>query len=155
MRDFLRELDTLTNLKHKSIPRCEEIIQKNGTAYIIMEYVEGTPLSAYLDRYGPMSWQEARQLFVMLLDAVSYCHQRRVFHCDIHPRNIMISTDRPPMLVDFGAAIDLRALKANGSDLRIKTFTPGFSPPELVASIGRTIEPTLIDAQQISFLWGR
>jgi serine/threonine protein kinase len=91
-----------------------------------------------------LTWKEIHELLLVLLPTLEAFHSLGVFHCDIQPANIIISALRPPVLVDFGAAICPSAgIKARPSTMVI---TAGFSPPELVARPLGEIAATAVGA---------
>jgi len=92
-----------------NIVTCRDLFRANGTAYIVMDYVCGLPLSLLLkhreSKGEPFTEQEIIQVISPLLIGLQTVHQSDVFHRDIKPSNILIRRkDHSPVLIDFGAA---------------------------------------------------
>ncbi len=92
-----------------NIVTCRDLFRANGTAYTIMEYVEGLPLSTLLERREssgePLAEQELLDLILPLLSGLQTVHEAGVCHRDIKPSNILVRRDdSTPILIDFGAA---------------------------------------------------
>ena len=84
----------------------QDFFRENGTAYIVMEYLEGITLKQYLQTYGPISVEEMQNIFAPILEALDKIHQNGVIHRDISPDNIMCLPEGEVKLMDFGAARD-------------------------------------------------
>ncbi len=109
---FDRECRILMDLRHPAIVSAytHGTLPNGGSRYLVMEFVAGRTLSEIrAENGGPLSPCEAAELLLPIVDALCYCHDRRVFHRDITPRNILVS-DGPAegashaRLVDFGAS---------------------------------------------------
>ena len=92
-----------------NIVTCRDLFRANGTAYIVMDYIAGPPLSLLLERREargkPITEQDLLQVIIPLLTGLRIVHESGVYHRDIKPSNILIRrTDRTPILIDFGAA---------------------------------------------------
>lgn len=97
-----------------------------GTAYIIMEFLEGRSLKAYIaERGGVLPVNEALQLMEPIIRALAIIHEKGIVHRDISPDNIMINNLGKAKLIDFGAA------KTKEMDMSSnKVFKKSYSPPE-------------------------
>ena len=116
---FLREIKVLAALNHPNIASLHTALTIDNQLVMIMEYVEGMPLSAVLAR-GPIPPAEALSYIDQILDALSYAHQRHVIHRDIKPANMMLCSDGSVKLMDFGIARtddETSGLTAPGSTL--------------------------------------
>lgn len=102
---FLREARRVATLKHSSIIWIHKDFEENGTAYAVMEYVEGENLASKIKSEGRLSEEDGLLLISRLAEAVDYMHDKDINHLDISPANIVIrETDRYPILVDFAVA---------------------------------------------------
>jgi predicted Ser/Thr protein kinase len=126
------EEQILTALDHPGIVRLlDKGETQTGLRYIVMEYVEGTPLDEYCDdRKLPL---KARiRLLIQVIDAISYAHRRFVIHADLKPSNILVTGEGQPKLLDFGIAAMFGQERQQADDARpvLSYFTPAFASPE-------------------------
>lgn len=86
------EMEIMHRMQHPHIVRVLEIIDTPETVALVMEYVPGGDLFDYIVGRGrsPFTEEEARFLFVQLLEAIVYVHNRKVVHCDIKPENVLV-----------------------------------------------------------------
>lgn len=105
LRRFQREAQTLAGLKHSNIVKMYESGEENGLYYMVMEYLNGMNLSAYLKRQGRLELGAYRLLLNDIASAVDYAHQSGLVHRDIKPSNIMLDERKGAsraVLTDFG-----------------------------------------------------
>ena len=89
----------------EGIVNVKDYIAENGTGYIFMEFVSGKSLEAYLSEHGgKISFDEAANILKPVIAALSRVHQKKIIHRDISPDNIILTENRGPMLIDFGAS---------------------------------------------------
>ena len=134
LQRFLDEARVLARFDHKNIVRVHRFFQANGTAYIVMEYVDGETLSSLLQREHTLSCQHLLSILDPLLSGLEIVHKGDVLHRDIKPGNIIIRDSGVPVLIDFGAA-----RQAVGARSRSVTaiVTPGYAPIEQYSTRGR------------------
>ena len=133
---FKSERQILANLDHPNIARLlDGGASEEGLPYLVMELIEGQPITEYCDRKG-LSVTERLLLFMRVCTAVQYAHQRLIIHRDIKPGNILVTADRTPKLLDFGIAKILDFDSASGSpDATLTGFrllTPRYASPEQI-----------------------
>ena len=110
---FKKEARRLRKLQNEHIVKVHDMFEENGTAYYVMDYVDGENLSERLKRTGkPMSEVEVRQLLPQILDALKTVHNEGFCHLDIKPSNIMLDKSGKVKLIDFGAS---KQLGTNGT----------------------------------------
>lgn len=127
---FQKEARALAHLQHPNIVGVHQIFEANGTAYMALDFVEGTDLFDMID-YSPnaLTPEAIRELAVILLQALSYVHRNGILHRDISPDNILLDTMGTPVLIDFGAARQ-GASQASRVLSRVHTVKDGYSPQE-------------------------
>ena len=137
---FLREAESLAKLW--DIPQIVKILryfEENGTAYIVMEYVQGVDLRKHLKKLGrPLTVEETLALMGPVVEGLGLVHQINLVHRDISPDNIMVLPDGSTKLLDFGAA---RFVENANADQERLTSTQavlkhGFAPQEQYRSHG-------------------
>jgi formylglycine-generating enzyme required for sulfatase activity/serine/threonine protein kinase len=125
---FLDEARVLARVLHPYVVRIRRYFRANGTAYIVMDYEEGEPLSALLRRQTLLSEQQLRGLLQEVLPALEAVHKEGYLHRDLKPSNLYVrARDGGVMLIDFGAA---RQSLSQRSKSITGLVTPGYSPPE-------------------------
>lgn len=130
---FQRERQTLANLSHRHIARLYDGgTMDNGAPYIIMEYVDGSPITEYCE-VNELPLARRLDLFLDACDAVAYAHRNLVIHRDLTPSNILVTKDGEVKLIDFGIAkpfADETQGPAPAASIPSLSFTPGFAAPE-------------------------
>lgn len=129
---FKKEARRIRQLKNEHIVAVHDMFEENGTAYYVMDYVDGENLAERLKRTGrPLSEQEVRAILPQILDALKVVHEDGFCHLDIKPSNIMLDKGGKIKLIDFGAS---KQLGANGTlTTNAPTAfaqTPGYAPRE-------------------------
>jgi len=125
---FLHEARTLANIKHKNIVDVSNFFSANDTVYMVMSYVEGVNLQAYIrDHKGGLSEKFIRTIFSRLLEGLKHIHSMGILHLDIKPGNIHIRPGGVPILLDFGAVHQQRLSRQNKPS---QVISPGYSPYE-------------------------
>jgi len=109
---FLREAKVATGLKHPGIAELHDFtIDDDGTACIVMEFIQGTDLAKAFTADAPAPTELTLEIARQTLAALGYLHRQRVVHRDISPDNVMLSYDergRPRIsLIDLGIAKSL------------------------------------------------
>ena len=133
---FLEEARTMAEfIGDPNIVRVYSYFEENNTAYFVMEYVEGTSLQAYIKaRGGRLTWEEAKQLLLPVMDALSAVHSKGIIHRDVTPDNIYITREGSVKLLDFGAARYSLGNVSRSLDVILKH---GFAPKEQYKRRGR------------------
>ena len=104
---FLQEAKTLVKYRREpGIVEVTDFVEANNTAYIIMEYLEGVNLRAYLKQNGVMTADRAFGMLTPVMESLEKIHRTGIIHRDISPENIMVMSDGSLKLMDFGAARD-------------------------------------------------
>lgn len=111
IKRFQREAQILAQLNHKNIVSVYDVIEQNGSQYIIMEFLDGKDLEQILEQLGGvMPMDQAASIMSDTCLALDYIHQRSIIHRDIKPSNIFILDDGVVKLTDFGVTKDLNSM---------------------------------------------
>jgi len=125
---FLDEARTMAKLSHvPAVVRVHDFLEAHGTAYVVMQLLEGETLTQRLERETRLPQAAIEQILPPLLDGLEQIHGVGFLHRDIKPANIMLGPDGAPTLIDFGAS---RADVAGRTQAMTAIFTPGFAAPE-------------------------
>ena len=135
LRRFRDEAKALINLRsHPNVIGCRDFFRANGTAYLVMDFVDGQPLSAVLRKREseghPFDESDLLAVSVPLAEALVHVHQAGTLHRDVKPANILIrQIDQSPVLVDFGAAKQAVAERTKS----LAPYTEGYAALEQVS----------------------
>ena len=130
---FQQERQILAQLDHPRIARLlDGGVTDDGAPYLIMEYVEGQPITAYADAQQ-LSIEARLALFAEVCDAVAFAHRNLIIHRDLKPSNILVTAEGHVKLLDFGIA---KLLEGTADALVTRTghrvLTPAYAAPEQV-----------------------
>ena len=130
-RRFAAEQRTLARLNHPSIARLFDAgTLDDGTPWIVMEFVEGVPLTDHV-RSGPVPIEARLRLFLDICEAVQYAHGHLIVHRDLKPSNVLVTADRRVKLLDFGIAKDIGEARPTEAGQTIaQLMTPAYAAPE-------------------------
>jgi len=129
---FVAEGRTLASLQNApGIVRVFDFLEANGTAYIVMQLVQGETLENRMKSAGNMGPADIDRILWPLLDGLEQVHNAGFLHRDIKPANILLDAAGNPTLIDFGAS---RAAMADRSTALTAVFTPGYAAGEQMTS---------------------
>jgi len=134
---LISETELLKKLNHPNLPSIIDIIEKDDTMLIVMDYIEGNPLSSMLLEYGILPQESVILWAKQLCDVLVYLHTREppIIYRDMKPANIMLKPDGNITLVDFGTAREFK--KDQPSDTAC-LGTIGYAAPEQFGGQGQT-----------------
>ena len=128
---FKKEARRLRKLKNEYIVSVHDLFEENGTAYYVMDYVDGENLAERLKRTSlPMTEQEVRELLPQIFDALKSVHDAGIWHLDLKPANIMVDKSGHVRLIDFGASKQLNSQKGGATTSTAISYTNGYAPRE-------------------------
>jgi serine/threonine protein kinase/uncharacterized protein YecT (DUF1311 family) len=130
---FLAEARTLAKFRHPNIVRVNQIFQANNTAYLVMEYAKGQSLDDLLQKNGPISEEQTKEILFPILDGLKRVHEQGFLHRDIKPGNIIIREEGGAVLIDFGAARQAIETKSRAIT---SIVTEGYAPLEQYDGMG-------------------
>ncbi len=133
LQRFLQERRILASLAHPNIARLlDGGMDGEGRPYIVMEHVEGTPITDWAREHG-LSLRERLTLLRKVCDAVAYAQSRLVVHRDLKPSNILVDAQGEPHLLDFGIAKLLDdAPDAHHTRTGLRALSPAYAAPEQI-----------------------
>ncbi|PSL54169.1 serine/threonine protein kinase [Saccharothrix carnea] len=125
---MLREARALAAVRHPNCVRVFDIVQDPDGLAIVMEYIDGQPLSDVVLTSGLLADTLAARLWVNMADALAAAHEQGVLHRDVKPSNVIVDTQGTAHLIDFGIARSKgdSTLTATG----MMVGTPDFLAPE-------------------------
>src|SRR6266849_2419551 len=128
-RRFLREAQQASALNHPNIASIYDVIEEQGEIFLIMEYVEGTPLRSELQVHKDRSMDEFFKVAAQGLEGLNAAHEKGILHGDIKPENIMLTPEGRVKVLDFGVARRFSLGDANSNDatLTAATLSPAMS----------------------------
>ena len=138
LRRFRKEGQALVALhRHSSIVSCRDFFRRNNTAYLVMEFEAGKPLSRVLrereSEGRPFSQKDLMDVAVPLLEGLERVHEAEIVHRDIKPANVLLrDSTGEPVLIDFGAAKHDVASQTKSMAPR----TPGYAAWEQIVPDG-------------------
>jgi TolB-like protein/Tfp pilus assembly protein PilF len=135
---LLREARTASALNHPHICTVHEVGEANGQVYIVMEHVEGRPLSALLS--GQVSAETAVRYGIQIADALAHAHQRGIVHRDLKSANVMVTPEGRAKVLDFGLAKRLDTDEASS----LTTRSAELSEPGQVAGTLHYLAPEVL-----------
>jgi serine/threonine protein kinase len=130
---FQRESSLMASLTHRNIVAIHDCGIVEGTCYLVLEYVPGSPLRALMKPGKPWRIGRARPILDAIAQALAYIHRRGILHLDLKPENVLCSRDGTIKITDFGVArprMDARALSERGlsPEKGSDPFLPGVRP---------------------------
>ncbi len=128
-KKFIDEARALSGLHHPGIVSVSDVFEENGTAYYVMDYINGCSLSDLVRREGPLSESRALGYIRQVCAALSYVHAHGRLHLDIKPGNIMIDQEGNAILIDFGASKQYDECGGENTST-LMGRTPGYAPLE-------------------------
>jgi serine/threonine-protein kinase len=126
---LIAETEMLKRLRHANLPSIIDVIEVDDSFLVVMDYIEGNPLSRALKNYGAQSQDDVVRWARQLCGVFGYLHSRNppIIYRDMKPANVMLQPDGNVMLIDFGTA---REFKIGRADDTIALGTQGYAAPE-------------------------
>ena len=132
---FKKEARRLRKLKNEHIVKVHDLFEENGTAYYVMDFIDGESLAEKIKKTGE-AFPEAlvKDILLQILEALKEVHQKEIWHLDLKPGNIMLDKNGIAYLIDFGAS---KQIRANGSMTTSTAlcYTPGYAPNEQIGQM--------------------
>ena len=131
------ETDMLKKFNHPLLPSIVDVIDTNGTFLIVMDYIEGKPLSDSVQENGALPQEDVIKWAIQLCDVLGYLHRQEppIIYRDMKPANVMLKPDGNITLIDFGTA---REYKRENLEDTTCLGTRGYAAPEQFGGQGQT-----------------
>lgn len=131
LEKFKKEARRLRKLSNQHIVRVYDLFDENGTAYYVMDFINGENLKERLKRTSkPVTESVATNILTQVLDALQEVHSKGIWHLDLKPANVMIDSDGTVKLIDFGASKQFNSKTGGALSTSSVTYTNGFAPIE-------------------------
>jgi Flp pilus assembly protein TadD len=127
LKRFSAEGTHLARFRHPNIVTVYDAFEANGTAYLVMEYLDGMTLKRWLAEVQRFEPHKALQLIQFILDALKAVHREHIAHRDLKPDNVYVTAQGQVMLLDFGGA---KQLTSEGDRSMDAMFAQGYAAPE-------------------------
>ncbi len=129
INSLMAEANLVKSLDHPALPRIVDIIDREETIYIVMDFIEGESLDKILTEKGPIPEEEVINWAIQVCDVLEYLHSRNppIIYRDLKPANLMLKPNGVICIIDFGIAREYKEM--NASDTNI-LGTKGYAPPE-------------------------
>jgi len=134
-----RETAKTKSLSHPNIIRVQDLQQDNDTCFMVMELLEGEPLTRMIQRSRPsgLKWKGVKEIVGQIVSALKYAHANNVVHADLKPSNIFFTRNGQIKLLDFGVSRVLNDplqedfLNPGLDETSIYGYTPAYTLPEI------------------------
>lgn len=136
-QNLVAETDLLKKLNHPHLPSIIDVIDCDDTFLIVMDYIEGNPLSKALETSGAQNQDDIIEWAKQLCDVLGYLHSRKppIIYRDMKPSNVMLKPDGNVMLIDFGTAREFKSTSVADTTC---LGTQGYAAPEQFGGHGQT-----------------
>lgn len=137
IQSAIAEANMIKKLDHPALPRIVDIIDNGDVICVVMDYIEGEPLSRILDNEGAQPEEAVIEWAKQLCEVLDYLHTRTppIIYRDMKPANIMLKPDGTVKLIDFGIA---REYKEHNVADTMNMGTKGYAAPEQFGNAGQT-----------------
>jgi hypothetical protein len=132
---FLREARSAAALNHPNIVTIYDAGQENGTLYITMELLEGTPLQEILKSRGRLTVRDTARLGIQIAKGLQYAHEHQIIHRDIKTGNLFFTSSKKVKIMDFGLAKMVQEVRRGAT---VIGGTPYYMAPE--QSLGDAVD---------------
>ena len=130
VENFRKESQAAAGLSHPNIVNVYDVGKEGNIHFIVMELIDGKPLSQVIDEKGILDYKEAISIARQVASALSLAHKNQIIHRDVKPHNILITSTGTAKLADFGIARAVsKASIAEGSE-KIMGSVHYFSPEQ-------------------------
>ncbi len=129
-KKFVDEAKAIFKMKHPNIVKVHDIFEENGTAYYVMDFIDGKSLSDMVKQRGTLTEAEAVGYIRQVADALKYVHSLNRLHLDVKPGNVMVDANNNVILIDFGASKHYDTESGENTSTLMGVNTKGYAPVE-------------------------
>ena len=126
--DFIDEAKAICRFHHPGIVQVSDVFEENGTAYYVMDYIDGRSLQDIVASEGPLPEIRALKYIRQVADALQYAHSKDLLHLNVNPGNIMIDKNDNAVLIDFAFSPWYEYYEFSDCDPEAIPPSPVFSP---------------------------
>ena len=141
MRKFIDEAVALGKMNHPHIVQVSDVFMENGSAYYVMDYIDGCSLDEMVKRHGRLPEEKALAYIRQAAEALDYVHGMNRLHLDIKPGNIMVDSNDNAILIDFGVSKQYDSVEGENTSTLLG-MTPGYAPIEQMGNSVQQFTPT-------------
>ncbi len=134
-KKFIKEAQTIAEMDNIHIIRIHDVFEENGTAYYVMEYLQGGDLKSRIPS-GGVGESEALGYIRQIADALSYIHHKKILHLDIKPVNVLFKNNGIAVLIDFGISKHYDEAGGGQTSSTPVGISEGYAPTEQYESEG-------------------
>lgn len=127
---FIQEARTIAQLQataKEGVTNVKDFFEENGTAYMVMEYLDGGTLKDYLHKNEKIEFMQVVEMLKPVLSSLKKIHDAGIIHRDISPDNIMLLSNGEVKLIDFGGVKDVHRSRVKSEVIQVKK---GYTPIE-------------------------
>ncbi len=140
-RKFIDEARVIASLHHPGIVRVTDVFEENGTAYYVMDYIDGQSLRDLVKYRGALSEAQAVGYIRQVAEALQYVHEKKLLHLDLKPANIMVNDNDQAIIIDFGVSKQYDEESGENTSTLIG-YTRGYAPIEQIEGDVQSFTPT-------------
>lgn len=130
IENFRKESQAAAGLSHPNIVNVYDVGKEGNIHFIIMELIDGKPLSKIIEEKGRLDYKEAINIVRQVASALSLAHKNQIIHRDVKPHNILITSSGTAKLADFGIARTISKATLAEGDEKIMGSVHYFSPEQ-------------------------
>lgn len=130
IENFRRESQAAASLNHPNIVNVYDVGREGNIHYIVMEYIEGEPLSEVIEREAPLDYAKVIEISKQISLALGAAHSHHIIHRDVKPHNILITNEGVAKITDFGIAKAVNAATLVGNTGTVMGSVHYFSPEQ-------------------------
>lgn len=140
-KKFIEEASAIASMSHPNIVSVSDVFEENGTAYYVMDYIEGKSLQQIIREHGALPEDESVKYITAISRALEYIHSLNRLHLDIKPGNIMLKKDGTAILIDFGVSKQYDEIDGENTSTLLG-YSPNYAPIEQMSGRIQNFTPS-------------